>query len=284
MRTRFPETGGGYNRTVIRSSRALLPLLILVSCGMEPFNGTGGANRPNLEASAPSTIVADPAGGRLGSRPHDPTSPPDPPGLHQLRLEDGRDGLLYVPSGYRPENPAPLVVMLHGAGGDARGGIDPLLGLADDAGLLLLAPDSRGPTWDVIVDEFGPDVAFVDRALASVFDRYRIDPQRIGIEGFSDGASYALSLGLTNGDLFSHVIAFSPGFSAPGKLEGSPKIFITHGTDDKVLPIARTSRRIQPRLQGAGYDVVYEEFRGGHMVPQDLARRAIDWFGSDSSD
>ena len=33
--------------------------------------------------------------------------------------------------------------------------------------------------------------------------------------GFSDGASYALSLGAANGDLFTHIAAFSPGFMRP---------------------------------------------------------------------
>ena len=245
---------------------------------MEPFRDTGGTNRPNLETASPSTAPAEPRVGRLGARPHDPTLPPAPPGLHQLGLQSGRDGLLYVPAGYSPERPAPLVLMLHGAGGDARGGIDPFLGIADSAGMLLLAVDSRGQTWDVILGEYGPDVSFVDRALSHVFDRYRVDARRIAVEGFSDGASYALSLGLTNGDLFTHVLAFSPGFSAPGRLQGSPKIFISHGTDDRVLPIERTSRRIHPRLRSGGYDVVYEEFAGGHQVPPDKVRRAVEKF------
>jgi poly(3-hydroxybutyrate) depolymerase len=41
------------------------------------------------------------------------------------------------------EQPAPLVVMLHGAGGDAHGGLKLLMPLADAAGLILLAPASR---------------------------------------------------------------------------------------------------------------------------------------------
>lgn len=260
---------------MIRTLRAAILLTILASCTMEPFRDIG-TDRPSLETASPSTEPADPTVGRLGSRPRDPVQPPAAPGLHQLGLQSGRDGLVYVPAGYTPERPAPLVLMLHGAGGDARGGIDPFLGIADSAGMLLLAVDSRGHTWDVILGRYGPDVSFVDRALSHVFDRYRVDPEHIAVEGFSDGASYALSLGLTNGDLFSHVIAFSPGFSAPGRLQGSPEIFISHGTDDRVLPIARTSRRIHPRLQAGGYDVVYEEFPGGHLVPPDKVGRAVD--------
>src|SRR4051794_17435629 len=123
-----------------------------------------------------------------------------PTGLHALGLEDGRDGLLYVPSGYRADRPAPLVVMLHGAGGNARDAMGPLRGLTDLAGFLLLAPDSRGRTWDVLLGGFGPDVAYINRALEWSFGRYAVDPSRVAVAGFSDGASYALSLGLGNGD------------------------------------------------------------------------------------
>lgn len=60
---------------------------------------------------------------------------------------------------------------------------------------ILLAPDSRGRTWDFILGDYGPDVRFIDRALDHVFKRYNVHPGHIGIAGFSDGASYALSLG-----------------------------------------------------------------------------------------
>src|SRR5918911_5524024 len=112
--------------------------------------------------------------------------------------------------------------MLHGAGGDAQGGLFPFVDRADAAGLLLVAPESRGPTWDVIRDSYGPDVEFIDRALSVVFSRYAVDPSHLAVGGFSDGASYALSLGLTNGDLFTHVLAFSPGFAAPAGHQGAP--------------------------------------------------------------
>jgi phospholipase/carboxylesterase len=168
--------------------------------------------------------------------------------------------------------------MLHGAGGEARGGLTPLMPLADSAGLILLAPDSRMQTWDVIYGEYGPDVRFIDRALEETFGRYAVDSSHVAVEGFSDGASYALSLGIGNGDLFSHVIAFSPGFMAPAAQVGEPRIFISHGTGDQTLAIDRTSRRIVPELKRAGYDLTYEEFQGGHTVPADVARRALDWF------
>jgi predicted esterase len=189
-----------------------------------------------------------------------------------------RDALLYVPPTYRADRPAPLVVMLHGAGGTADGGLAPVLPLADADGLVVLAPASRGRTWDVILGGYGSDVQFIDEALAHTFRHVAVDPSRIAIGGFSDGASYALSLGITNGDLFSHIIAFAPGFMVPAAQEGMPPVFITHGTHDAVLPIDRCSRRIVPQLEQAGYDVRYIEFDGGHTVPPDLAREAVAWF------
>jgi predicted esterase len=221
----------------------------------------------------------DARAGRLRARPGTPTVEPSAArGVQKLGLGGRRDGLLYVPESYRADRPAPLVVMLHGAGGNADHALDPLLKLADEAGLLLLAPDSRGPTWDVIMDDYGPDVAFIDGALAHVFARYAVDPERIAVEGFSDGASYALSLGVGNGDLFRHVIAFSPGFLAPPRQEGEPRLFISHGTQDTVLPIGPCSRTVVPRMERAGYQVRYREFEGGHHVPPRIAREALDWF------
>ena len=215
--------------------------------------------------------------GRLVARPGQPTEAA-PTGLHLLKLGADRDGLLYVPPGYRADRPAPLVLMLHGAGGNARHGLAPLQQLADAAGLLLLAPDSRQQTWDIILGRYGPDVAFIDRTLTRTFDRYAVDPMHIAIEGFSDGASYALSVGIANGDLFTHVIAFSPGFMAPPAQQGSPRLFISHGTRDGVLPIDACSRRIVPQLERAGYDLRYREFNGGHIVPPEIVHEAIDWF------
>jgi len=185
--------------------------------------------------------------------------------------------MLYVPAAHGAATPAPLVLMLHGAGQSSDEGIRPFLPLAESEGLVLLAPDSRGRTWDFLCGPYGADVAFIDQALGYVFRRCAIDPARITVEGFSDGASYALSLGLTNGDLFSHIVAFSPCILAPAAHVGRPRIFISHGTDDRVLPVDRCGRALAKRLENDGYAVSYDEFTGRHAVPSDVARRAAAW-------
>jgi len=222
--------------------------------------------------------------GCLLARPVSPDSGAAPVGLRALGLAPARDGYLYVPAGGGPERPRPLVVLLHGAGEDARDGLALLRGRADEAGLILLALASRDYTWDMIAlrGRYGPDVAAIDRALEQTFSRYAIDPSRVAIGGYSDGASYALSLGLANGDLFTHVMAFSPGFLAPAGQTGSPRIFVSHGTRDGWLPIDSCSRRIVPRLEGAGYEVRYREFDGPHVVPPTIGHEAVEWFARET--
>ena len=216
--------------------------------------------------------------GRLQARPGQLIGAA-PVGVQPLMLGAARDSYLYVPATYRVEHPIPLVLLLHGAGGHARQGLDLLRSLADASGLMLLAPASREHTWDLLVGRrYGPDLALIDRALGQTFSRYAVAPERVAIGGFSDGASYALSLGITNGGLFTHVIAFSPGFMAPAGQIGSPRIFISHGTRDRVLPIDHCSRKIVPQLEHANYNVLYCEFDGGHMIPPELALEALGWF------
>ena len=93
--------------------------------------------------------------------------------------------------------------------------------------------------------ELEPDVIFLNRALEPGVSRQRRSIQRACRSGgFSDGATYALTLGLINGDLFRRIVAFSPGFvvTGAGVPHGKAKFFISHGTRDDILPIDRCSR------------------------------------------
>jgi len=218
--------------------------------------------------------------GRLTARPENNTAKTNfTLGLQPLQLDGRRDGFIYVPKNYTPNQPSALAVMLHGAGGQAEHGFMLLRTYADENNIILIAPASRAGTWDIIVENaFGPDVIFIDQALALAFERYNVDPAHIAIGGFSDGASYALCLGLTNGDLFTHIMAFSPGFSYTLEKKGKPIVFISHGTQDQVLPIEPCSRRIVPQLQRQGLKVNYLEFQGTHEIPGHISQSGVKWF------
>jgi phospholipase/carboxylesterase len=197
-----------------------------------------------------------------------------PPGVHPLGLGDGRDGLIYIPD---VDGRLPLLAFLHGATMNARQTLRPLVAAADDAGLALLVPESRGETWDVILGGYGPDVKFIDDALEWALSTTDADGDRLSIGGVSDGASYALSLGIANGDRFGRVVAFSPGFAAPPEQVGRPRLFISHGVHDRVLPIDLCSRPLVASLREGGYDVEYREFDGGHEMPEPIVHAAFRW-------
>lgn len=200
-------------------------------------------------------------------------------GKQSLKLDAKRDGLIYVPKNYNKAKPAALAVMLHGAGGNAEHGLSLIRKYADENNIIILAPESRAATWDIIAgDSFGPDVIFINQALALAFERYNIDTSQIAIGGFSDGASYALCIGLSNGDLFNNIIAFSPGFYHTVENKGKPHVFISHGLNDRVLPIDPCSRRIVPQLKKLGYNVQYEEFNGEHEIPAAISTKAVKVF------
>jgi phospholipase/carboxylesterase len=187
-----------------------------------------------------------------------------------------RDGMIQMPSA-PVQGPLPLLVFLHGATQNGAGMLRRVGPAADRAGVALIAPDSRGTTWDAIRSGFGADVAFLNRVLEHAFAHLAIDPARVAIGGFSDGASYAISLGLANGDLFPRVVALSPGFVVSAPTHGRPRFFVSHGRSDPILPIDQCSRVIVPRLRSRGYDVTFREFDGGHGMPPTVANEAMRW-------
>jgi phospholipase/carboxylesterase len=226
--------------------------------------------------------------GRIYARPGDVKTPSHTTGMQKLHLGGERDGLLYVPPTYQA--PVPLILMLHGSGDSGEIIMSKVRAVADRIGAIVIAPDARDFTWDMTVggsgdpnsiDRFGEDVKFIDEALRQTFNRYPIDRSRIAIGGFSDGGSYALSLGLMNGDLFTHVVAFSPGFMRLRGTAGNPQVFLAHGTSDDVLPIDQCGRALARAIGEAGYRLEYVEFEGEHVVVDQIAREAfVEWFNS----
>jgi phospholipase/carboxylesterase len=217
--------------------------------------------------------------GLIEARPGTPTIVATP-GLQDLPANNEFSrGQFFVPSSYRPETAIPLVVLFHDHGARMETMIQRFQPVAEEMGFAFMAINSRGGTWDMLMQGyFGVDRNFVNRALPGVFDRVRIDPNKIGVAGFGSGGSMALGLGMVNGDLFRRIVAFSPGATLLGyTYTGTPDIFITHGTDDPVFSFNATKTVIVPRLQGDNYSVDVREFTGGHEIPPELLREAAAW-------
>jgi phospholipase/carboxylesterase len=254
---------------VARSSLSRREALATLGGALAMLAGSGC-----LSSSTEPPVVGD---GRLTARPSSPSDRPTI-GRSILPASLGVSGLLYVPRGYDPTKPGAAAVLCHGAGQEADELIDPLSPLAEERGMILLAVTSRASTWDLMGGRWGADLRAIDAALAWTFARCAVDAGRVGVIGFSDGATYALALGRVNGDFLRRVVAYSPGilFAVPGV--GRPEFFVTHGTNDNVLAVDVTRDFIVPGLLREGYVVQYREFTGGHGVTAALMTETIDWF------
>lgn len=192
--------------------------------------------------------------------------------------DDGRDGVLYVPKSYREGTAMPLLMMLHGfAGwGDGQRG---MFALAEELGFIVIAPESRDVTWGKEAPGFDADVRYLGAAYRYVTSILDVDGERVGLGGQSDGAGYALSMGLAYGDIFNHLIVLAGGaLIEPIRRRGKPKIYFVHGVKDTTMPIDPSARRTVRMLKQDEYDVTLREHEGGHRTPPELTREALVWF------
>ena len=174
--------------------------------------------------------------------------------------------------------PAPLIVLFHGAGGDARSFIGQFKRDADDRGVILLSVQSSGRTWaQRKPKDEEADVANIKAAIASLSSKASIAPGRTVVMGFSDGASYSLSVGMAYPEIFRTIVAFSPGYAfAPSKLDTTQRIFISHSRRDPILP-ADNTREMVKGLERAGFAPEVHWFNGGHEIDPALKKAALDF-------
>jgi phospholipase/carboxylesterase len=195
---------------------------------------------------------------------------------------------------------APLLIFLHGFGSNEAD----LFGLADAFDprfhvLSLRAPMTLSPqsfAWFMV--DFTPqgpvhDSEAAAKSLVELTDfvegavvRLGVDPQRVYLVGFSQGAIMAMSLLLSRPDLIAGAIAWSgrtlpeaiPTGAAALALSGKP-ILVLHGTEDRTLPVhhGRASRDALAKLPVA---LTYQEFAMGHEVSDESLELSRDWLNS----
>lgn len=225
--------------------------------------------------------AAEAPSGKLSARPQTHTAA-SPAGIIAL----GNGAFAYRPANAAP-GPLPLLVLLHGSDGKARQFLKLFRPFADRHGYALVALQSADWDWDIgaavaaamragkagkVAPEFGRDPARIDAVLQAYFATNAVDPRRVALVGFSDGAAYALSLGLANPELFPAVVAMSPGFvRLPPAFGAGQRVFIAHGRGDRVIPFA-TGQQMAEVLGRTSLTVRFHAFDGDHVI----SRAVID--------
>jgi phospholipase/carboxylesterase len=198
------------------------------------------------------------------------------------------------------DGPAPAVVVLHGRGADE----DDLLPVAerlpgDRHVLSARAPDRLGPgySWYELdlsaggLHESQPDAAgfarsrdLLDEFVDEAVEGYPIDPERVGVLGFSQGAILGLATVLERPDAFAWCAALH-GYLAESHadldrfdgVEGFP-VFLGAGEMDQVIPASRAERAAD-LLAADGLDVTFEAYPTGHGIGAEEAADLTDWVG-----
>lgn len=204
-----------------------------------------------------------------------------------------------LPPGYSASRPCPLVIGLHGNGGNGRDFLA-LMAPFLRAGMICVAPD--GPYERPEMAGYGAHFTWFlpvqDKAVWAVADPLsetyivnaaetfakRFHASAVYLLGFSQGASAAIDTGVHHWRKFAGVACFG-GVSLHESLSPTDiaaasrlRVFIGHGNADAVSAVAN-GRANQRALSAAGLDVRYREFDGGHEVPRRLLDEVIEWMG-----
>jgi len=225
---------------------------------------------------------------RVTWKPVEPREEPSPTGF--VRLEQGRgSAVLLTPDEIDPARRYPLFTVLHGAGRQDEALAKAYRDEPDRRQAFFLIPRSVEPTWDLIASAERPDLDFLEYAYDLVYRRYPVDPLQQVLIGYSDGASYALSVGLCNPAMFSAMMVWAAGFLVvdpptaerfrEGIPEPRPRIYLEYGTHDELFGFEQVAIPMRDNLRKAGLDVTFSVDEGGRHWPSgSFHREALDWY------
>ena len=244
--------------------------------------GIAAASACVTEVAIAAPQSASAVDGNLAARPGAARKPSAQRG--EFNLAEAPQPLVFIPDGVDAKKPTPMILLLHGAGQRAERLVTRIKPIAQVRGVIILAPQAASPTWDIIRSFRGSEIDFsedgqrLDASLSALFAQFTIDPKHVAIGGFSDGASYALSIGPRNQQLFTHIMGFSAGGFLPFAEEARAKMFISHGKADQILSFENAEDYIVPQMKRLGFDVRFETFEDRHVVREEEINKAMDWF------
>jgi predicted esterase len=190
----------------------------------------------------------------------------------------------YIPSNYDAKKKWPMVVALHGMGGDENSffaGYDngAIRRVAEERGYIVVCPKGRGP-YSMYLASAERDVIDVINEMKRDFS---IDDDRVYLMGHSMGGYGSWSIAVNNPDVFAAIGPIAGGgtpFSNP-KLKAITHVpwIVVHGDKDPTVPVEE-SRKMVKAGKELGVEIKYLEVPGGNhgdvVVP--AFKEIFDWF------
>lgn len=192
--------------------------------------------------------------------------------FEEFKTEAERSEILTILPPGDPEGPRPLIVVLHGYGGRVAANAEVYRKVARELGAIVVAPaairrdrQGRGYSW-TFRDE---SEWWVLRVIEKVSARHEIDPERLILAGFSQGANVALSVGLKYPERFAGLLPVAGHYEAhlmPVPEGDGPRVYLLIGQKD---PFASTFREAESDLRNGGLEVRLRVMPGlGHAFPR----------------
>jgi predicted esterase len=191
---------------------------------------------------------------------------------------------VFVPSSYDKSKPFPLVIALHGMGGDENSyltayGQGAFKSEAEKHGYIVACPKGRKPA-SMYVGDAEKDVMDV---LAEVRRAYNIDADRIYLTGHSMGGFGTWSVAMNHPDVFAALAPISGGANNPATMSKIAHIpvLVVHGDNDPTVPVER-SRVMVAMGKKLGTEIKYIEVPGGdhgNVVAPNFPA-VFEWFDS----
>lgn len=149
-----------------------------------------------------------------------------------------RQYLLHVPATYKPDTPAALVLVFHGAGISAERFVSysQFSNVADREGFLIVYPQGLGEVWNP--SPGSRDVQFIRDLINHLHERCSVDPNRIYASGHSNGGAMVDRLACELADRIAAIGTVSGAYQRPAECSPSRPVpvFAIHGTADTIVP------------------------------------------------
>lgn len=168
-----------------------------------------------------------------------------------------RGYVLHVPSGHDHSRPAPLVISLHGAGlwGAVQRDISRWDDLADREGFVVAYPSGAGRASPrVWSPNPGPrlmrDVEFITRLIDTLVARHNVDPERVYVNGLSNGGGMTFALSCTAPERVAATGIVAGALTHPWDVcAGAPPlpVIAIYATRDPVVPYEGGQTWVGPR-------------------------------------